>query len=284
MAEWDGHTFRAGRAAALQQLEQQLEHNRLVVVDDTMHLRSMRREVYALGRARGVPVVIIWLRAPLALALARNSTRAPAYQVDEAAISRIHAALEPPDGSLVQDRCFLVVDADSEEEEESRARSLLGEALALAREERPRLLQRAAAAAAALYSSSSVAAKAKASSLQALELRLRQLTAVLLRALPTLAAAALQDRQVAAAALSAAKKLALASARKAQTQANGHGHGQGLGQGQREGAEAEAQAQARVQDCTEAFVEAVAAALPDLGPEARAALFSALDEGDGEEE
>jgi len=280
MAEWDGLTFRAGRAAALQQLEQQLEHNRLVVVDDTKHLRSMRREVYALGRARGVPVVVIWLRAPLALALARNSTRAPAYQVDEAAISRIHAALEPPDGSLVQDRCFLVVDADSEEGEESRARSLLGEALAAARDERPRLLQRAAAAAAALSSSSSVAANAKASPLQALELRLRQLTAVILRALPTVAAAALEDRQAAAAALSAAKKLALASARKARAQANG----QGLGQGQREGAEAEAQAQARVQDCTEAFVEAVAAALPDLGPEARAALFSALDEGDGEEE
>jgi hypothetical protein len=257
-----------GRAAALQHLEQQLEQNQLVVVDDTMHLRSMRREVYALGRARGVPVVVIWLRAPLALALARNSTRVPAHQVEESAIGRIHTALEPPDGSLVQDRCFLVVDADSgegeDEEEEGRARSLLCEALALAKEERPRLLQRAAAAAAALSSPSSVtAAEKNPSPLQALELRLRQLTALLLRALPMVAATALEDRRAAAAALSAAKKLALASARR----------GQGQGQGAR------AEPEACVQDCAEAFVEAVAAALPGLCPEARAALFCALGEG-----
>ena len=265
-AEWDGLTFRVGRAAALQHLEQQLEQNQVVVVDDTMHLRSMRREVYALGRARGVPVVVIWLRAPLALALARNSTRVPAHQVEESAIGRIHTAFEPPDGSLVQDRCFLVVDADSGEgeEEEGRARSLLCEALALAKEERPRLLQRAAAAAAALSSPSFVtAAEKNPSPLQALELRLRQLTALILRALPMVAATALEDRRAAAAALSAAKKLALASARR----------GQGQGQGAR------AEPEACVQDCAEAFVEAVAAALPGLCPEARAALFCALGEG-----
>jgi len=267
-AEWDELTFHVGRAAALQHLEQQLEQNQVVVVDDTMHLRSMRREVYALGRARGVPVVVIWLRAPLALALARNSTRVPAYQVEESAIGRIHTALEPPDGSLVQDRCFLVVDADSGEgeEEEGRARSLLCEALALAKEERPRLLQRAAAAAAALSSPSSVtAAEKNPSPLQALELRLRQLTALILRALPMGAATALEDRRAAATALSAAKKLALASARR--------GQGQGQGQGAR------AEPEACVQDCAEAFVEAVAAALPGLCPEARAALFCALGEG-----
>ena len=87
----------------------------ITIVDDIMHLRSMRREVYVIARDRGVPVITVWINTDIETALARNRLRTGREKIDEDAIWKIHNTLQPPDPVHVFDRHSFTVDGNGED-------------------------------------------------------------------------------------------------------------------------------------------------------------------------
>jgi tRNA uridine 5-carbamoylmethylation protein Kti12 len=120
--EWDETTFQSSRVSSLQQLAAYIDGVAatqdstrtppLVVVDDLMYLRSMRREVYVLCRDRGAPLLVVWLKTDLEIALERNSHRMGRQRIDAATVRRIATNLQPPDPAFIFDRNNIVVDGN----------------------------------------------------------------------------------------------------------------------------------------------------------------------------
>eukprot|EP00600_Ochromonadales_sp_CCMP1393_P010969 CAMPEP_0174999012 /NCGR_PEP_ID=MMETSP0005-20121125/1818_1 /TAXON_ID=420556 /ORGANISM="Ochromonas sp., Strain CCMP1393" /LENGTH=181 /DNA_ID=CAMNT_0016253693 /DNA_START=162 /DNA_END=703 /DNA_ORIENTATION=+ len=76
-----------------------------VVVDDIMHLKSMRRQVYTIARDNGnLPVITIWMNTDIDTAIERNRCRKGIET-----IGKIHASLEPPDPVMIFDRHYCIV-------------------------------------------------------------------------------------------------------------------------------------------------------------------------------
>ena len=69
---------------------------RLVIADANMPYRSMRWQCYALARAAGAAVVLLYLRCSEQLAQQRNSSRPACGRVPAAVITRMAAQLEEP--------------------------------------------------------------------------------------------------------------------------------------------------------------------------------------------
>ena len=67
-----------------------------VLLDDTFHYRSMRREARRVARRAQCGLVVVWVAAPLGTCQHRNAQRPAARQVPAASLARTHAALEPP--------------------------------------------------------------------------------------------------------------------------------------------------------------------------------------------
>ena len=86
----------------------------LILVDDIMYLRSMRREVYVIARDCNIPIIVVWVNTPLEVALQRNSQRSGKQHIEEQTIIKIHAALEPPDAQHICDRVHIVIDGACE--------------------------------------------------------------------------------------------------------------------------------------------------------------------------
>ena len=86
---WDAQSFEISRVKALQALDEQLlregkESRRgIVIVDDVMFFRSMRRKVYQLARDRRFAYLPLFVDIPLAVARNRNATRPAATKVKE---------------------------------------------------------------------------------------------------------------------------------------------------------------------------------------------------------
>ena len=211
-ADWDETTFGAARSASLRAVEAALadESVTVVVVDDIMHLKSMRRQVYVLGRQRNVPVVVVTSNVELSTALARNALRTSPHRVEDAAILRIHSHFEPP-GSNTADRLHFTIDSSgggggSGAEQVQRVIERL-----------PPLLTQRASELQALTAAAEAAAAASSLSLddpnrlQQIDLLLRSEASRIMQALPPTLAPA--DKRRVAAALSMAKQQALASAR-----------------------------------------------------------------------
>jgi len=230
-SDWDETTFRSARSASLLAVEELLSRRctsgggKVVVVDDIMYLKSMRREVYVLGRKRGVPVVVVSVVVSLPTALARNAQRDPARRVTDAAIVRIHARFEPPSDHTA-DRFRIIIDNnDGCEPISAQVRRAV---VAL-----PPLVARRAAELAALAASAnanasidnvSSSSSSSISSVHRLDLWLRSETGRVMQALALPPRLADQDRRRVASALSAAKQALLASER-----ARGVGVGVGVG-------------------------------------------------------
>lgn len=116
----------------------------LIIVDDIMYLRSMRRELYVITRDHGVPLVTVWMKSCLDVCLARNRSRndrinssnddnnaSSSYCIDrhstesiysidrrvklvtDDTILRIHGAFEEPTSEFIFDRHHIVVHSDS---------------------------------------------------------------------------------------------------------------------------------------------------------------------------
>ena len=119
----------------------------LIIVDDIMYLRSMRRELYVITRDHGVPLVTVWMKSCLDVCLARNRSRnaristssddntSTSCRIDrhntesihsidrnvklvtDDTILRIHGAFEEPTSEFIFDRYHIVVDSDSNSED-----------------------------------------------------------------------------------------------------------------------------------------------------------------------
>jgi len=82
------------------------EKKKLVIVDDNMHLRSMRRQMYLLARKHRTAFVILYLEIPLSVALESNDTRRDLAEgsskknsvVPARVITKMNKELEVPDG------------------------------------------------------------------------------------------------------------------------------------------------------------------------------------------
>jgi hypothetical protein len=77
-------------------------HSRtLVIADDNFHLRSMRRELYALAGAHRSAVVFLHVITPLEESISRNARRPTRLRVPDETIRRMAAAFEPPGGNYL---------------------------------------------------------------------------------------------------------------------------------------------------------------------------------------
>jgi tRNA uridine 5-carbamoylmethylation protein Kti12 len=109
------HQSSAGSDQAQQQQQQaDAAQPRLVIADDNMQYRSMRGECYALARAAGAAIVLLYLQCAETLAQQRNSSRPAGQRVPLDVIRRMAAQLEEPgtgssDGSQWEQGCLLVL-------------------------------------------------------------------------------------------------------------------------------------------------------------------------------
>jgi tRNA uridine 5-carbamoylmethylation protein Kti12 len=86
----------------------------LVILDDTMHLRSMRRECWQLARAVSSAYVQICVVCSLKQALNRNAQRPLASQIPEHVIAKAATSFEDPQNSSCEwDRNTLVIENES---------------------------------------------------------------------------------------------------------------------------------------------------------------------------
>lgn len=119
--EWDSTTFRSSRSRSFGALDDAMDAvltqnlDVPIIIDDIMYLHSMRREVYNVVRDRGGATVVVWVNTELAVALQRNSERAGAARLEEAAINKIAMDFEPPNSKHIADRIQLTVDGTSTE-------------------------------------------------------------------------------------------------------------------------------------------------------------------------
>ena len=113
--EYEPAVWKSGRIEALSKLESELctststlaaeqkenekESKQLVIVDDNMQLRSMRREVYILARKYRTDFVILHLAVSLPEALKRNAGREREGRVPEHVLHKMHSSFESPDGT-----------------------------------------------------------------------------------------------------------------------------------------------------------------------------------------
>jgi len=79
--EWNESSFKRGRESSLNAAKKAMDstndcESAVLVVDDVMHLRSMRREVYVAARDREYMMVVLYLSIPLDVARQRNANRA----------------------------------------------------------------------------------------------------------------------------------------------------------------------------------------------------------------
>jgi O-phosphoseryl-tRNA(Sec) kinase len=71
----------------------------LVIVDDTMHYRSMRAECWRIARTTGAAYLFSHIKCPRDVALERNKLRPPGQRVPEEVFKRTVAIFEPPEES-----------------------------------------------------------------------------------------------------------------------------------------------------------------------------------------
>jgi tRNA uridine 5-carbamoylmethylation protein Kti12 len=69
----------------------------LLIIDDTMHYRSMRAECWRIARATGAAYLHAHIKCPLERALERNQLRPPGQRVPEKVVRRTAAIFEPPE-------------------------------------------------------------------------------------------------------------------------------------------------------------------------------------------
>lgn len=69
---------------------------RVVVFDAALPARRHRERLLAIARGHDVPVIGVFIKAPLALALARNARRSADKRVPEEALRSVFSLLEPP--------------------------------------------------------------------------------------------------------------------------------------------------------------------------------------------
>jgi tRNA uridine 5-carbamoylmethylation protein Kti12 len=103
-AQWNENSFHLGRENALDALNGLLSASNIVIVDDIMYLRSMRKRVYALGRIANCMSICIHLKVSLETACLRNNARSDECRVDNNTLLSIYNNIEPCNAAHVCDR------------------------------------------------------------------------------------------------------------------------------------------------------------------------------------
>ncbi|WP_296259569.1 MULTISPECIES: GNAT family N-acetyltransferase [unclassified Pseudomonas] len=70
--------------------------HRAVVFDAALPARRHRERLLAIARRHGMPVIALFLKAPLGLALLRNARRSADKRVPEQALKNVYGLIEPP--------------------------------------------------------------------------------------------------------------------------------------------------------------------------------------------
>ena len=114
---WSENTFKQYRELALNDVNQILtESNRpkesVLIIDDIMYLKSMRREIYVLARDNCAKLLCIWIDCSLDNAIKRNNNRTGTGKISEESIFRVNSLFEPPDPTYITDRHYIRVDAN----------------------------------------------------------------------------------------------------------------------------------------------------------------------------
>ena len=82
----------------------------LIIIDDIMYLKSMRREIYVLLRDLSITLLTIHIKTSIEHCLERNNNREGIHRLPDEIISRIYNHFEPPDSYYIFDRHYFVVD------------------------------------------------------------------------------------------------------------------------------------------------------------------------------
>ena len=85
-------------------------NNKLILVDDIMHLKSMRKQVFQLCRLHRAPLLTVYVSTPLEIALQRNRARIAETAVSEASLRKLFEEFEVPDARFVHDRHVVSID------------------------------------------------------------------------------------------------------------------------------------------------------------------------------
>lgn len=120
--EWDAESFHAIRDLSLKKVEEAVDTTyeeilkQVIIVDDLMYLRSMRRQVYQLARNSGCPLLVVWVQTSPSVAWERNSCRSKDGKafVPEDSFNRIVSSFQPPAEEHICDRYSLVVDGSED--------------------------------------------------------------------------------------------------------------------------------------------------------------------------
>ena len=111
---WNGTSYKLSRNRGISALQRALKSNnsnaKLIIVDDTMHLRSMRREVYVTAREEGHSIICIHVSINIELALSRNDQRPESTRVDRTTLLRIFQSFQPLRPDLTAEKFQVTVD------------------------------------------------------------------------------------------------------------------------------------------------------------------------------
>lgn len=115
---WNERTFKDSRFRAQKEVERVIDgllqlgrHSKsLVLIDDIMYLRSMRKQIFILAKRKSIVMSILWLNAPLDTCLQQNAKRQQNEFVEETTIKRIYDDFQPPSNKIVHDRLFHVIE------------------------------------------------------------------------------------------------------------------------------------------------------------------------------
>ena len=114
---WNENTFKQYREFALNDVNRVLtDSNRpkdsVLIIDDNMYMKSMRREIYVIARDSSAKLLCIWIDCSLDNAIKRNNDRIGAGKISDESIFRINSLFEPPDPTNITDRHYIRVDAN----------------------------------------------------------------------------------------------------------------------------------------------------------------------------
>eukprot|EP01041_Mallomonas_annulata_P002978 gene2978-5841_t len=89
--------------------------HRVVLVDDIMFYRSMRKEIFLLAKSADCCFAIAWVAVDVDTALLRNQQRDGYKRLDDDVVRRLHNSFQPPDETcgLRSERFHLVIDGNT---------------------------------------------------------------------------------------------------------------------------------------------------------------------------
>ncbi len=130
---WDENSFRLARSKGIgciqeivaslqaQEVYQSNDHISFIVVDDNMHLRSMRREIYVIARNYGLPHLTVFVDVPIQIALERNESRNSnefsdlSGYIPSESFNRIADNFQVPSERFIYDRNLIKIESSTME-------------------------------------------------------------------------------------------------------------------------------------------------------------------------